>query len=66
MVQLGCAILAVSLPAVFSTAVYVTLGALALAALWYVIGLHQRLNAGTAGPSLLPGAGRHRHRVEES
>lgn len=66
-VWLVCAILAVSLPAAFHTAVYVTLGALALAAVWYVVGLHQRLKAGTAGPPLLSGAGQQqRQKVEES
>jgi hypothetical protein len=36
--------------------VWVTLGGLVLAALWYVVGLRARLRDGAAGPPRLPDA----------
>ncbi|MGH3627191.1 MAG: hypothetical protein ACRDRL_07105 [Sciscionella sp.] len=42
-------VLALILPQEFRSADYVVLGALTLLALWYAVGLHWRLRAGTAG-----------------
>lgn len=44
---------ALILPSEFRNATYVALGGLALAGLWYVVGLHWRLRAGTAGAKTL-------------
>jgi len=48
------ALAALILPAAFRDAVWVTVGGLALAGVWYVIGLRGRLRDGTAGPPRLP------------
>ncbi|HEX4356563.1 MAG TPA: amino acid permease [Pseudonocardia sp.] len=48
------ALAALILPSEFRDAVWVTVGGLALAGVWYVIGLRGRLRAGTAGPPRLP------------
>lgn len=53
LVWLVVALLALVLPSEFRPAVYVTLGGVALAGVWYVAGLHRRLAAGTAGPPVL-------------
>jgi amino acid transporter len=53
LVWLVVALLALVLPSEFRDAVYVLLGGLALAGVWYAVGLHRRLAAGTAGPPLL-------------
>lgn len=53
LVWLVVALLALVLPSEFRPAVYVTVGGLALAAVWYVVGLHSRLRKGTAGPPIL-------------
>jgi amino acid transporter len=43
-------IIVLTVPSVNNTTAYYTAGALALGALWWVLVLRQRLNAGTAGP----------------
>ncbi len=44
---------ALILPSEFRNATYVALGGLALAGLWYVVGLHWRLRSGSAGAKTL-------------
>lgn len=53
LIWLVAALLALVLPHEFRAAVYVVLGGLALAGVWYVAGLRRRLAAGTAGPPVL-------------
>jgi amino acid transporter len=53
------ALAALILPAAFRDAVWVTVGGLALAGVWYVIGLRGRLRDGTAGPPRLPDSTTH-------
>ncbi|HEX4246833.1 MAG TPA: hypothetical protein VH008_03135, partial [Pseudonocardia sp.] len=50
------ALAALILPAAFRDAVWVTVGGLVLAGVWYVLGLRGRLRDGTAGPPRLPDA----------
>lgn len=49
-------LLALILPSEFRNATYVALGVLAVAGLWYVLGLHQRLRNGEAGAKTLAAA----------
>jgi amino acid transporter len=56
LVWLLAAVAALVLPAEFRNAVWVTVGGLVLAGIWYVVGLHGRLRRGEAGPPRLPGA----------
>jgi amino acid transporter len=58
LVWLVAAVAALVLPGEFRGAVWVTLGGLALAGLWYVVGLRPRLRAGSAGPPRLSDASR--------
>jgi len=56
LVWLLAALAALILPSEFRNATYVVLGGLALAGLWYVVGLHKRLQNGTAGATTLSAA----------
>ncbi|MBA3418688.1 MAG: amino acid permease [Geodermatophilaceae bacterium] len=56
LVWLLAALTALILPSEFRNATYVVLGGLALAGLWYVVGLHKRLQNGTAGATTLSAA----------
>lgn len=53
LVWLLAALAALILPSEFRNATYVALGGLALAGLWYVVGLRKRLRDGTAGATVL-------------
>lgn len=53
LVWLITALAALLLPSEFRNAAYVAVGGLALAGLWYVVGLHKRLRDGTAGARTL-------------
>jgi amino acid transporter len=50
LVWLIAVVLALALPAEFHKADYYVAGGIVLAAVWWVVGLRQRLRAGTAGP----------------
>ncbi len=54
LVWLVVVVLALSLPQEFHKADYYVLGGLALAALWWLVGLGPRFRKGTAGPSIIP------------
>jgi len=51
--RLTAVLLALILPSEFRNATYVALGVLAVAGLWYVVGLHRRLSSGAAGATTL-------------
>lgn len=53
LVWLVAVLLALILPSEFRNATYIALGVLALAGLWYVVGLHRRLRNGEAGAPTL-------------
>jgi amino acid transporter len=53
LVWLTAVLLALILPSEFRNATYVALGVLAVAGLWYVVGLHRRLSSGAAGATTL-------------
>jgi len=57
LVWLVAVLLALILPSEFRNATYVALGVLAVAGLWYVVGLHRRLARGEAGATTLAAAG---------
>jgi hypothetical protein len=56
LIWLLAAIAVLVLPSEFRSAVWVTVGGLVLAAIWYAVGLRARLRDGTAGPPRLPDA----------
>lgn len=56
LIWLLAAVAVLVLPSEFRSAVWVTVGGLALAAIWYAVGLRARLRDGTAGPPRLPDA----------
>ncbi|WP_169736667.1 APC family permease [Pseudonocardia spinosispora] len=56
LVWLLAALAVLVLPSEFRDALWVTLGGLALAAVWYFVGLRGRLRDGAAGPPRLPDA----------
>lgn len=46
----GVVIVVLTVPSANNTTAYITAGALAFGALWWLLVLRHRLNAGTAGP----------------